>query len=458
MSEPLRDRHLEGRDGDDAGRHPPRAPTSTARRATASSSPGAGRRSSASPRTTRPSGATPRSPTSSSRTATRSCCRTCATATARRGRRSTSTARRRTRARTATTRSSGSPRSRGATAAPGWSAARTPASRRCAPRSRRPPHLTAIWPDVAPTNVYHHQTREGGAMQLHMFWALYIHAADAQDVQGDPDKQDEVWDDLRNLRQLFWELAVAQGRARAPPRPGARRDARELRARAAPTTSGGRRRRTTSRASGPTTPTSPRRCRPAGTTASRTRDTEYFAAMAEKNTSPQRLIVGPWTPRRHARRRDLHARRRLRRRRRAGACSTTSSEQLEYFDRWLPDDAAGQPADEAPVKIFVMGGGSGRRTEARQARPRRRAGATSEEWPLARAVPTTWHLHGDGSLRRRGAGGRRRSRGTSPTTPRIRCRRSAATTAPSASSRRRARESSRCGRACSTRRSGCGTS
>ena len=47
-----------------------------------------------------------------------------------------------------------------------------------------PPHLTAIWPDVAPTTTYHHQTREGGAMQLHMFWALYIHAADAQEVQA----------------------------------------------------------------------------------------------------------------------------------------------------------------------------------------------------------------------------------------------------------------------------------
>ena len=39
------------------------------------------------------------------------------------------------RARTATTRSSGSPPSRGATGAPGWSAARTPRSCRCAPRS-----------------------------------------------------------------------------------------------------------------------------------------------------------------------------------------------------------------------------------------------------------------------------------------------------------------------------------
>ena len=74
-----------------------------------------------------------------------------------------------------------------------------------------PPHLTAIWPDVAPTNVYHHQTREGGAMQLHMFWALYIHAADAQEVQGDPTAQEEVWDDLRNLRELFWEWPWHKG-------------------------------------------------------------------------------------------------------------------------------------------------------------------------------------------------------------------------------------------------------
>ncbi len=67
-----------------------------------------------------------------------------------------------------------------------------------------PPHLTAIWPDVAPTTTYHHQTREGGAMQLHMFWALYIHAADAQEVQANPALQEDVWEDLRNLRGMMW--------------------------------------------------------------------------------------------------------------------------------------------------------------------------------------------------------------------------------------------------------------
>ena len=91
-----------------------------------------------------------------------------------------------------------------------------------------PPHLTAIWPDVAPTNTFQNQTREGGAMQLHMFWALYIHAADAQGVKEDWEKQREVFGDLQRLRELLWNSPVLRGRPRAPPRAGARPDARGL--------------------------------------------------------------------------------------------------------------------------------------------------------------------------------------------------------------------------------------
>ena len=75
----------------------------------------------------------------------------------------------------------------------------------------RPPHLTAIWPDVVPTNSFQHQSREGGAMQLHMFWALFIHAQDAQDIAGDPEKQADVWADLTRLRELFWETPFRAG-------------------------------------------------------------------------------------------------------------------------------------------------------------------------------------------------------------------------------------------------------
>ena len=36
-------------------------------------------------------------------------------------------------------------------------------------------------------------------MQQHMFWALFIHAQDAQDIADDPAKQADVWNDLRDL-------------------------------------------------------------------------------------------------------------------------------------------------------------------------------------------------------------------------------------------------------------------
>ena len=62
----------------------------------------------------------------------------------------------------------------------------------------------------------------------------------------------------------------------------------------------------------------------------------------------------------------------------------------------LPDDAPGHPEDEAPVRIFVMGGGSGRKnTDGRMEHGGR--WRDEREWPLARAVPTTLHLHGDGA-------------------------------------------------------------
>jgi predicted acyl esterase len=72
-------------------------------------------------------------------------------------------------------------------------------------------------------------------------------------------------------------------------------------------------------------------------------------------------------------------------------------EQLDWFGRFLPDEATGQPADEAPVKIFVMGGGSGRKTALGKL-DHGGHWRDEQEWPLARAQETTYYLHGDGSL------------------------------------------------------------
>ena len=39
-------------------------------------------------------------------------------------------------------------------------------------------------------------------MQLHMFWALFVHAQDELEIKDDLAAQEKVWDGLRNMRQL----------------------------------------------------------------------------------------------------------------------------------------------------------------------------------------------------------------------------------------------------------------
>ena len=71
-------------------------------------------------------------------------------------------------------------------------------------------------------------------------------------------------------------------------------------------------------------------------------DSEYFAAMAAKNTTPQRLVVGPWS---HVGMRgdatytldvDFGADA-------AWGVQRYFAEQLAFFDRWLKEDAAARP-------------------------------------------------------------------------------------------------------------------
>ncbi len=256
-----------------------------------------------------------------------------------------------------------------------------------------PPHLTAIWPDVAPTCTYHHQTREAGAMQLHMFWALYIHAADAQEVQDDPAKQEEVWEDLRNLRQLFWGWPWHKGELALRHVPSLDETLEHYCTRGAYDEWWARKENDFTRfwhehADIPATMTTgwfdgfPHAM------------SEYFAAMRAKNRSPQRLIVGPWS---HVGMRgdatytlDVDF----------GEASRWGvrryfEEQLRFFDAHLRD---GPPLDDPPVRIFVMGGGSGRRTAEGKLDHGGRW-RDEREWPLARARTTSFYLHGDGSLR-----------------------------------------------------------
>jgi hypothetical protein len=77
----------------------------------------------------------------------------------------------------------------------------------------RPPHLTAIWLDVAPTNGYAHQVRWGGAMQLHMFGALFIHAQDSQEALADPTVRTSILQAMSHMRELVYATPTSRPRS-----------------------------------------------------------------------------------------------------------------------------------------------------------------------------------------------------------------------------------------------------
>ena len=128
--------------------------------------------------------------------------------------------------------------------------------------------------------------------------------------------------------------------------------------------------------------------------------TESFAAFSAAKSSPQYLLMGPWT----------HGEATLDRSWSGdvdfGPTAPTSGNlaesvahlRLQFFDRFLKGLPSGW-ADAPPVRMFVMGGGSGRRIASGRLD---HGGAWREEsdWPLQRAVEQRWYLHGNGSLRR----------------------------------------------------------
>ena len=259
----------------------------------------------------------------------------------------------------------------------------------------RPPHLTAIWPDVVPTNSYQNQCREGGAMQQHMFWALFIHAQDAREIADDPRKQEDVWNNLRDLRQLFRATPWQRGQTALRHVPTLEDTLIDYYTRGSYDAYWDRIEHNYTKfwdqhADIPATLST------GWYDPFPTADTEYFTAMTAKNSSPQRLVVGPWS---HVGMRGD-----------ASYCHEVDfgpqsvwgvqrcfEEQLAFFDRWLPDNAPGHPRAEAPVRIFVMGGGSGRKTALGKLD---HGGRWRDEWqwPLQRAVPTPFYLQSGGSL------------------------------------------------------------
>ncbi|NIP56513.1 MAG: CocE/NonD family hydrolase [Gemmatimonadetes bacterium] len=119
---------------------------------------------------------------------------------------------------------------------------------------------------------------------------------------------------------------------------------------------------------------------------------QNYEALSRLKSSAQHLIMGPWTHGGNAR--SV-----------AGDVEFGPSAaipdfqrdfQIRWFDRHLKGEAAGEPLP--PVRLFVMGGGDGRRT------PEGRVfhggyWRDARAWPLPEAEATPYYLHPDGGLR-----------------------------------------------------------
>jgi putative CocE/NonD family hydrolase len=125
---------------------------------------------------------------------------------------------------------------------------------------------------------------------------------------------------------------------------------------------------------------------------------ENYLGLSRRKHGPVRLILGPWT---HGDRSLTYA----------GDVDFGPAAPVDgnlaeeffalrrrWFDRWLKGVANGAEA-EPPVRVFVMGGGSGRRNGAGRLDHGGRW-RTAADWPLPETQWTKFYLHSDRTLGR----------------------------------------------------------
>jgi uncharacterized protein len=118
--------------------------------------------------------------------------------------------------------------------------------------------------------------------------------------------------------------------------------------------------------------------------------TMTYEALAKSKKGPVKMILGPWIHGEHSQ----HAHGQVD----FGLAAALNEVpfHLRWYDHWLKG-AANDAERDAPVKIFVMGGGSEEKTP--DGRLLHGGHWRDEwEWPLARTRWTPYFLHGDGTL------------------------------------------------------------
>jgi putative CocE/NonD family hydrolase len=259
---------------------------------------------------------------------------------------------------------------------------------------KRPPSLAALWIDSSPTTAFDWEARRGGAMAMQMIPALFVHASDAPEIRDDAAARARIeWGGM-NLRAFLKNMPFKPGQTPLAAVPNLERILFRYYQDGVYTDWWGmealeHKSRWDQFADIPCVLST-------GWYDLFTEEvTQQFAELARLKTAPMRLIVGPWN---HTAMRTGH---------RAigevdfGADASWgykiyNPERRRWFDRWLKGIDTGVERDP-PVKLFVMGGGGGKKLPEG---PIDHGGRWRAEqgWPLERTVATPFYLAPDGAL------------------------------------------------------------
>ncbi len=120
--------------------------------------------------------------------------------------------------------------------------------------------------------------------------------------------------------------------------------------------------------------------------------TGNYMGLKRAGRGPQRLILGPWTHGDRSRRVfgdvDFGP---------DAPIDSWAGDWRQYRLRHFDSVIKGTPNEEPPVRLFIMGGGSGRKT-AEGHLDHGGHWESFQDWPLPEARPTRYHLHNDGRL------------------------------------------------------------
>ena len=258
----------------------------------------------------------------------------------------------------------------------------------------RPPHLGAQWVEQAPTNIYAHEAREGGAMALHMAAAIHNHALDAQELRDNPDGVRRVIETFRNMGEWLASTPWRRGETGLADAPCLEETLFNYYTR-------GEYDEWWANENNDQEPYLDRHADlPVAISGGwwdpfSDASTRLFAELRRRNDSPVRLVMGPWAH--------------------GGMRSDASHEgdadygadapwgmaefnrvRGRWYDRWLKGDENGVE-DDPPVLIFVMGGGDGTKND--DGRLNHGGSWRAEpDWPIARTRQWRLNLHCDGSL------------------------------------------------------------